>query len=247
MGFRVDVVAIIQARMNSSRLPGKVLQDVAGRTMLARVVRRVRRATRIDRVVVATTCGAKDDAIVDECCRLGVAWFRASATDVLSRYYYAARAFRAKTIVRITSDCPLIDPGLIDQVVGEFQAVRPDYASNCLQRTWPRGMDTEIMSSAALARAWREADLPYERTHVTPYIYMPPRRFRLHSVRGPEDHSDLRLTVDTPDDLALIRAIHASLNRDDDFTWREAVELLAAEPWLRELNKHSRQKDLVEG
>jgi spore coat polysaccharide biosynthesis protein SpsF len=243
----MKVVAILQARMQSTRLPGKVLLDLAGRTMLARVVRRVRRASGIDQLVVATSVASADDPIVAECRRLGVAWFRGSEPDVLDRYYQAAAAHQAEVVVRVTADCPLIDPGETGRVIRAFVEGEPDYASNILRRTYPRGLDTEVMSAATLARAWREADQPYQRAHVTPYVYQHPESFRLLSLTGEPDRSVHRWTVDSADDLELVRAVYRRMEGEDGFSWHEVLGLLHAEPWLAELNRHVRHKQLVEG
>jgi len=241
------IVAIIQARMGSTRLPGKVLADVAGRSMLARVWERLSRAATIDRVMVATTTEPPDRAVAAECDRLGAPCFRGSPWDVLGRYHDAAAACGAGIVVRVTADCPLIDPDVVDRVVHAFLDARPDYASNTLKRTWPRGLDTEVFTAAALARAYREARLPHEREHVTPYFYGHPQRFRLQSVTGPVRLGHLRWTVDTPDDLRLVRAIYARLGPGGAFSWRDAARLFEREPALAELNRHVRQKQLVEG
>jgi len=239
------VVAVVQARTGSTRLPGKVLADVAGRSMLARVCERLGRAETIDRVIVATTTGPADRAVAAECARLGVACFRGSEGDVLGRYHGAAAACGAGVVVRVTADCPLIDPEVVDRVVLAFLDARPDYASNTLTRTWPRGLDAEVFPAAALARAHREARLPYEREHVTPYFYGHPERFRLQSVTGPGRLAHHRWTVDTPDDLRLIRTIYARLGPDGTFSWRDAARLFDREPALADLNRHVRQKPLV--
>jgi spore coat polysaccharide biosynthesis protein SpsF len=241
------VVGIVQARMGSTRLPGKVLLDLAGRTMLARVVRRVGRAAGIDELVVATTVASADDPIVEECRQLGVACFRGSEPDVLDRYYRAAGAHQADVAVRITADCPLIDPGETGRVIRAFFERKPDYASNVLRRTYPRGLDTEVMTAATLARAWREADEPYQRTHVTPYIYQHPESFRLLAVTGEQDRSVHRWTVDSRDDLEFVRAVYLRMDGDDAFSWQGVLRLLCEEPWLAELNRHVRHKQLVEG
>jgi len=241
------VVAVIQARMGSTRLPGKVLLDLSGRTMLARVVRRAARAARIDAVVVATSTAPGDDPIVDECARLGVACFRGSEQDVLRRYYEAAAHHRADVVVRITSDCPLIDPGVTARVIGAFFEHAPDYVSNILRRTYPRGLDTEVMPRATLARAFHEATEPYQRTHVTPYIYQHPESFRLLGVTGDRDESAHRWTVDSPDDLELVRVVYERLGGDDAFSWLDVRRLVAEEPRLADLNRHVRHKQLVEG
>jgi len=261
------VVAIIQARMGSTRLPGKVLADIGGRSMLGRVCDRARRAARVDQVVVATTLEPDDQQIVDECARLQVACFRGSTEDVLQRYDQAARAFGADAVVRITADCPLIDPQVIDLVVAAFQKGGQApisakkgacpvfkigdcpllYASNTLRRTWPRGLDVEVMTAAALGSACREAREPYQRTHVTPYIYEHPDLFRLLAVAGPQDLSHWRWTVDVPEDLDFVRAVYGRLGDGETFSWRDVQQLLAREPALAELNRHVRQKQLVEG
>jgi spore coat polysaccharide biosynthesis protein SpsF len=243
----MKTAAIIQARMNSSRLPGKVLMDLAGDTVLARVVRRLRRANLIDEIVVATTCSAVDQAIVDECQRLRVRIFRGEENDVLDRYYHAAQGIDADGIVRITGDCPLIDPQITDNTIRWFLDQQPDYASNTLERTYPRGLDTEVMTWDALACAWREAHVPYQRTHVTPYLYENPDRFDILAVKGPVDYSDHRWTLDTPEDLAFIRAVYDRLDNDDGFSWHDALVVLQREPELAGLNRGVMQKALHEG
>jgi spore coat polysaccharide biosynthesis protein SpsF len=233
--------------MGSTRLPGKVLMDLGGESVLARVVRRLRRADLIDEIVVATTISAADNAIVSECERLSVAVFRGQENDVLDRYYHAAHWMNADAIVRITSDCPLIDPEITDNTIRAFINCKPDYASNALQRTYPRGLDTEVISCDALTRAWQEARFFYQRAHVTPYIYENPNRFRIVAVRGESDYSDLRWTLDTPEDLAFVRAIYERMDNNDSFSWRDVLALLEREPQLTELNCEVRQKALQEG
>jgi len=242
----MKLVAIVQARLGSSRLPGKALLDIHGRTMLARVVRRAGRSALIDRLVVATTEEKADEAIVSECEFLGISSFRGSEEDVLDRYYQAAKAFSADGIVRITSDCPLIDPEIIDRVVHAFLDRRPDYASNTQQSTYPRGLDVEVFTFDALERAWHEASEDFHHVHVTPYIYQHPDRFRILSVSGDEDWSCYRWTVDTKEDLALIRTIYEKIDKDDLFSWKDVLELFKREPNLAEINRHIRQKSLEE-
>ncbi len=243
----MKILAIIQARMGSTRLPGKVLRPIEGRPMLERVCERVRRSGAIDGLVVATTTEPGDRSILDECERLRIPVFRGSEHDVLERYHEAAGHHAADVVVRITADCPLIDPEVIDLVVSEFADRSPDYASNTLRRTWPRGLDTEVVTVAALHRARREATEPYERVHVTPYVYRHPELFRLHAVTGEEDHSGARWTVDVAEDLEFVRAVYRRLAAAGSFSWRDVLDLVASEPEIAELNRGVCQKQLVEG
>jgi len=243
--------AIIQARMSSTRLPGKVLLDLAGQPMLARVVERTQRARTIDRVIVATTVEPEDGPIFELCIDRGWAVSRGSRDDVLDRYYQAALSDGADPIVRITSDCPLIDPGVIDRVVERLRgtessqsaSVAIDYASNINpRRTYPRGLDVEAFPFAALSTAWREDHEPTGREHVTPFLYRHPERFRVALVESdrPEAASH-RWSVDTPEDYELLRRIYGQFG-DDNFTWEEVVALLAAHPQWVDLNRHIEQK-----
>jgi spore coat polysaccharide biosynthesis protein SpsF len=238
----VKVVAIVQARMGSTRLPGKVLMDLGGESVLGRVVRRLRRATLVDEIVVATTDSVADDAIIRECDWLDVGSFRGSEHDVLDRYYQATRACSARTVVRITSDCPVIDAELVDETIRVFRDKRADYTSNVFPRTYPRGLDIEVFSLSALERAWQEAHEPYQREHVTPYFYEHPELFRLASLCGPTDYSQYRWTLDTAEDLDLLRTIYARLGNSGDFSWRDAIKVMEREPQLAELNSHVVQK-----
>ena len=238
------IVAIVQARMGSTRLPGKVLKDLGGDTILARVVHRLRRARLINEIVIATTTSPADDSIVRECERLAVKCFRGSEQDVLDRYYQAAKVLSAEAVVRITSDCPLIDPELVDATVRTFLEKKADYANNVSPRTFPRGLDVEVLTFAGLERAWREAVKPHEREHVTPYFYEHPELFHLTSIQGESDYSAYRWTLDTSEDLELIRAIYSRLGNRDDFGWHEALAVMEREPELVDLNSHIIQKSL---
>lgn len=240
----MKVVAIIQARMGSTRLPGKVLMDLAGEPMLARVVNRCRRAALLADVVVATTTQPADEAIARLCEERGWPCVRGSEDDVLDRYHQAAEARRADVIVRITSDCPLIEPAVVDRTVKEFLDRQPgvDYACNVLpQRTFPRGLDVEVASRAALDRAWREDLNPAWREHVTLYIRRHPELFRLHGVMNDVDYSDLRWTVDEETDLALARRIYGHFGHDA-FSWGDVLALLAGHPDWSALNRSVKQK-----
>lgn len=242
----MKITAMVQARMGSTRLRGKVLKDLGGETALGRVVRRLRRAELIDEIVIATTTSESEEPILREARRLGVLSFRGDELDVLDRYYQAARAFQPDVVVRITSDCPLIDPEITDKTIGAFLRHRVDYASNALDRTYPRGLDTEVMTADALGMAWRKAKLPYEREHVTPFLYEHPELFKLLPVTNDVNYSAHRWTLDTREDLEFIRAIYARFENRDDFSWCDVIEVLEREPELVEVNRHVRQKVLHE-
>ena len=216
--------------------------DLEGQTVLARVVHRSRRAALVDQVVVATSMSAKDEAVVSECIRLGVEHFRGSETDVLDRYYHCARTFSADNVVRITADCPVIDPALVDLTIRTFWGGTFDYASNALIPSYPRGLDVEVFTMEALTRAWREASQAYEREHVTPYLCEHPELFRLVSVDEECGHSNFRWTLDTVEDLELLRAIYSRLSDCDDFCWKDVLEIMEREPQLTSINAHVVQK-----
>ena len=240
----MKVVAIIQSRMGSTRLPGKVLTDLAGEPMLVRVVNRVSRATVLDEIVVATTTRLQDERIVALCYANGWPCFQGSEEDVLDRYYRTAQVYQADVVVRVTSDCPLIEPQVIDLVVREFLARQPevDYVANILPpRTFPRGLDTEVMSLEALERAWREDENPAWREHVTPYIYRHRERFSCYGVTNEVDYSSMRWTVDTPEDLAFVRRIYEHFGHGR-FSWREVLAVLEENPEWLEINRHVQQK-----
>ena len=233
--------------MGSTRLPGKVLKDIGGKTMLARVVLRTKQARLLHEAVVATTAAAKDDDIVEECRRFDFSFFRGEEHDVLDRYYQTALAYKYDVIVRITSDCPLIDPKVIDSVIDEFLSKKPDYASNVLKRSYPAGLDVEVMTISVLEQAWREAEQSYERIHVTPFIYQNPDLFHLLRVGGEIDYSHYRWTVDTPEDLAFVRTIYKRFGNTDNIGWEEVLRLLESEPELADINRHIQPKSLMEG
>ncbi|MBV8051610.1 MAG: glycosyltransferase family protein [Acidobacteriaceae bacterium] len=238
----MKTVAIVQARMGSSRLPGKVLMDLGGRTVLGRVVKRVNRAVLVQQVVVATSSVPPDDAVASECQRLGVECFRGSEDDVLDRYYGCAQTFSADTVIRITADCPIVDPALVDATLRAFHENPCDYASNALVSWYPRGLDVEVFTIEALSWAWREARKAYEREHVTPYLYEHPELFGLVSVEAHCDYSQHRWTLDTAEDMELLRAIYARFGNRDDFGWRDVLQLMEREPELALLNSHVIQK-----
>jgi spore coat polysaccharide biosynthesis protein SpsF len=246
-----STIGIIQARMGSSRLPGKVLIDVGGKPMLYRVVVRARRAKYLGQVVVATTTDPGDEPVFDFCRAFGIPCYRGHPADVLDRYYQTAMAFGAKTIVRLTADCPLIDPYEIDRTLLAFFEHGVDFAANRLpppwKRTTPIGMDTEVVTFDALSRAWSEATEVYTREHVMPYLYEEEGRFNILLVDHVPDLGDLRLTVDTPQDLALIRQIFHHFGNSDDFSMNDVVTLLKEYPDWRSINAsvvHKTYKDI---
>ncbi len=263
---RPRTIAIIQARMGATRLPGKVLLDIGGQPMLVRVVERARRAGKLDAAIVATTSKDQDNPVDELCRERGYFCFRGSQTDVLDRYYQAAKASRAEVIVRITADCPAIDPQLIDLTVEAFQESGADFAANRLpppwSRTYPIGLDVEVVTFGALERAWQEARQPFQREHVLPYIYegipvdalrgsknalaASPRGFRVLLVNHDPDYGTLRWTVDTPEDLELVRQVYARFGNRDDFSWTDLLALFEREPGLARINASVRQKSGLE-
>lgn len=233
------IVAIVQARMSSTRLPGKVLAPVAGKPMLERQLERVRRSRMIERLVVATSEEPEDDAVAAAARAAGCDGFRGSLEDVLDRFTAAARYYEATDVVRLTADCPLSDPELVDDVLRVHLASGADYTSNVLEPRYPDGLDVEVLGVDALERAWSEAATPHDREHVTPFLLHHPERFLLRSVRGEQDLSRLRWTVDHPEDLAFVRAVFERfLPERPDFGWRDVLELLEREPRIAAANEH---------
>jgi spore coat polysaccharide biosynthesis protein SpsF len=240
-------VAILQARMTSERLPGKVLADVAGRPMIEHQLRRLSRCERIDELVIATTTNADDDPLVALAGRLGVRWHRGSEHDVLDRYAGAAREAGADLVVRLTSDCPLADAGEVDLVVAALEERRAtcDYASNGLEPSLPRGLDAEALWRDVLERTDRMATSKPAREHVTWFVYSErPELFALHSVRRPHDAADLRWTVDTEADLAMVRRLYGDLGlAERDVPLADTIAYVRAHPEIAAMNANVRQKD----
>ena len=236
--------------MGSSRLPGKVLKDICGKPLLVREVIRARRAQTLGQVVVATTDNTEDDRIIEVCRAHGIPCFRGDPHDVLERYYQAAQVFGAQTIVRLTGDCPVIDPQLIDRTVQGFFIAKADFAANRLpppwKRTTPIGMDTEVVSFENLSRAWGEAALKHEREHVMPYFYAQEGRFKVLLIEHQPDLGGYRLTVDTPEDLALIREIYSYFEGTDEFSLDDMIALLKQQPDLRAINAQVVHKNYQE-
>lgn len=205
------ILAVLQARMSSTRLPGKVMRPILGEPMIARQIERLRRCETLDRLVVATSLDPSDDPLAAHVEGLGVRVFRGALDDVLGRFQGAALAFGpAAHVVRLTADCPLADPEVIDACVRLHLVSGADYTSNTLQRTYPDGLDVEAMTAAALAAAAAEAEAPFEREHVTPFLYRRPERFRLAQLTQRRDLSDRRWTVDTAEDLLFVERVFAA-------------------------------------
>lgn len=234
MGRLMFVVGIVQARMTSTRLPGKVLADINGQPMLAYMLKRVLRAHRLHSVWVATTINAEDDPVVTLCETLGLPVFRGDEMDVLGRYALTAAKAKAEIVVRLTADCPLIDPNLIDQAIDLFESGGFDYLSNAIELSYPDGLDVEVFTRAALEEANKEAMLPFHREHVTPYLRtgvyadVPTGDFRVGYMRAPADFSHLRWTVDTPNDLECVRAIVK--NMPSKYGWMDVLSLITRQP-----------------
>jgi spore coat polysaccharide biosynthesis protein SpsF (cytidylyltransferase family) len=229
------VVAIIQARMTSTRLPGKVLTNIAGRTSLECMIARVRGSQRLSNIVVATTVNAADDPVVALCEKLGVATFRGDEVDVLGRFQAAAQSVDAAHIMRLTADCPMLDPGVLDDMIEMYTSGNWDYVSNCINRTYPDGLDAEVFTREALDEAAAVATHPILREHVTPYIRgvlpeLGAGDFRRGDLLFTADFSHLRWTLDTTEDLTLIRRLVSAL--PEGYSWLDAVALATREPEL---------------
>ncbi len=246
------MVAVIQARMSSSRLPGKVLKDIGGKSALDWMATRVRRAELIDEVVIATTTDPSDDPIVDYCRASGISYFRGSMPDVLDRVYQAARGFEADVVVRLTGDCPFIDPHMLDNNLHTFLTAKPplDFAANRLpppwKRTIPIGLDAEYCTFAGLETIWQQAREKHQREHVMPYFYEHPESFNILHITHEPDSGHLRWTLDTPEDLALLRKLAAHFEGRDDFSWLDVLALVEQRPELAEMNVQVNAKDYRE-
>ena len=238
-------VIIVQARMTSTRLPGKVLRTVLGKPLLEYQWERLKKVRGADEIVIATTINDTDRPIVEFCQTRGIACFRGSEADVLTRYYQAAMKFKADIVVRVTSDCPLIDPDVIDDAITEFCSYGDacDYLSNTVKRSYPRGLDVEVMSYVALEAAAHAARKPGEREHVTSYIYNHPYIFQLRQFASAEDYSSHRWTVDEPADLELINMMLEALYPvTPDFRLDDCLDLLERHPEWKAINAGIAQK-----
>jgi spore coat polysaccharide biosynthesis protein SpsF len=234
-----NVTAIIQARLGSTRLPGKTLMTIEGDTLLGHLVSRVKACTSVDNIIIATTNRSRDDEIVVFAKMHDLGFYRGSEDDVLDRFYKTAIEFDVRTIVRVTPDCPMLDPRVTDLVVSCYINGDYDYVSNAIRPTYPDGLDTEVFSFQTLEKAWQQAKLPSEREHVTAYVVKNPEVFRLYNVsKDEEDLSWMRWTVDTKEDLQFVRSIFAELHTPKGiFHMEDVVRLLKQKPELRQINQ----------
>jgi spore coat polysaccharide biosynthesis protein SpsF len=245
MEKRNKVAAIIQARMGSTRLPGKVLIKIQGKEILWHIVSRLKLSKKLDLIIIATTNNKKDDQIVQFCEINNLPVFRGSENDVLERYYLTSLKYKVDIVVRITADCPFIDPNVVDKTVNAYMVRKSNYdgASNIVFRTYPRGFDTEVFTSECLKNVWRQAKLKYEREHVTPYIYTHKDKFRIYSVKSKSNFSDMRLTLDEIPDLILIRKIYDYFKHTNRiFLLKDIVNLFRKNPYLKAINQNVEQK-----
>ena len=238
------IVIISQARMGSSRLHGKVLKEVCGIPLLEFHVKRLQQSKLAKEVIIATTTDAKDDAIAEFCDSRNITCFRGSEEDVLARYYGASKLSSCEHVARVTSDCPLIDPNIIDLVFREYFESRADYASNTLELTFPRGMDVEVFPSSLLERAFDEAQEQYEREHVTPWIRENKSVLKKNFSNNLGDQSHYRLTVDTKEDFDVVRKVIEKIYPEKAFSFNleEIINFLEEHPEVSEINSHVVQK-----
>jgi spore coat polysaccharide biosynthesis protein SpsF len=231
-------IAIIQARMGSTRLPGKILSNIEGKTMLERIIERVSAAELVDKVVVATSVEKEDDAVEAYIKKYGYCdLFRGSVDDVLSRFYECAKEYNASIIIRITADDPLKDPQLIDKAVAMLLKDKDlDYCSNTIEPSYPEGLDIEVFRYSALETAFNEAVLPSEREHVTPFIWKNPEKFKIQNFKLDRDLSTWRWTVDKQEDLEFMRSIFKKFKDKPMVSFEEVIQFLEAKPELMKIN-----------
>ena len=247
----MKVVCLVQARVGSTRLPGKILKEICGKTILHHEIDRLKKCKEIDEIVIATTDKEDDDKIVNEAKKLSVKYFRGSENDVLSRFYYSAKENNADIIVRVTSDCPCIDFEILDKMLiyfkEKYKEKQVDYLSNTIKRTYPRGYDIEIFTFSALEKSYINAEKEYEREHVTPYIYDKTNNFLKLPFENKDDYSEYRVTLDTIEDFIVIKNIFENLYyKNPYFKLNDVVQYLNDNLHIVDINKHIEQKKLGE-
>ncbi|GEK33619.1 cytidylyltransferase domain-containing protein [Kurthia sibirica] len=241
----MGVTAIIQARMGSTRLPGKIMKQVNGKSLLLHQIERIRKCKNIDRIIIATTIEEQDDEIVKFCEHNRIHYYRGAEHDVLARYYETWKAYGGETIVRLTSDCPIIDSEVVDDTIQYFKKNSFDYVSNTIERTFPRGMDTEVFSSSVLEKTYHEASLISEKEHVTAYIYTHANLFSIGSYKAQKDYSKYRWTVDTDEDFLVVKnLIETSARQKLPLNLLNAVKLMEHNPDWFDINAHIEQKKI---
>lgn len=241
------IICIIQARLGSTRLPGKILMKMGEMPVLWHVIQRVKKSKSVNKIIIATTLEEKDDPIVDFCNQYAIPFFRGSEDDVLDRYYQAAEKFKSKIIVRVTSDCPLVDAQVIDELINLFQKKHCDYVCNNMPPNYPHGLDAEVFSFSALEKAWKEAKNQFEREHVTPYIRLNPNKFKIKNLSNKKDLSKIRWTLDFKEDLEALREIYKLLGGKaltHDFTWLDVLKIYNEHPYIRKINKNVNWKEI---
>jgi len=245
--------AIIQARTSSTRLPHKVLMELpygSGITVLQQVIRRLKKSKKLDDIIIATTTDLADEKIMKISEKENVKRFKGSMDDVLERYYLAAKESELDTVVRVTSDCPCIDPEVVDLTIEKHINAKADFTSNILSRTFPRGLDTEVLSFRTLETAHLQANQKFEREHVCPYIYRShPTSFKIVSVEAPANlkADDIRLTLDTKEDYALLCLIYDHLfYKNKFFTTEDIIHLFRRKPWIKCINEKIIQKKILD-
>ena len=249
----MKTVAIVQTRTSSTRLPQKVLKELpyaSGITVLQQVIRRLKKTEKLDNIIIATTTDSEDDEIIHIAEKEQVLYFRGSKDDVLSRYYLAAEQNHIDHIVRVTSDCPCIDPKVVDAVIEKHLDTNSDFTSNVLRRTFPHGLDTEVINFEALRKAHLEAKQAFEREHVCPYIYKTnPKAFKICSFESSEKFfaPQIRITLDTEADYTLLCAVFDFLYADNEyFGAADIINLFQKKPWLKFITQNIRQKQSLD-
>lgn len=240
----MKIIVLVQARLSSSRLPGKVLQPLGSRVVVGQVFHQLSFLRNSSQIVLVTSVENSDSPLVDWAIEQNVPYYRGSLHDVLDRYYQAALYYKADAIVRITADCPLIDPQVVDVVIHRFMESGVDYCSNVLPPTFPDGLDTEVIKFSALQTAWREATLPSEREHVTPYIRNHPEQFTKTTVVHTPSLEQYRWTLDTAEDYDFLQRVVKEVEQPGKpIFYRQVLELLQQKPELMELNNHLKRNE----
>lgn len=240
----MKIGVIIQARMGSTRLPGKIMKKIEQKTVLEYVISSLEKSKFIQEIVIATTKNKEDDVIEDKVKKLGKKIYRGSQDNVLERYTFAARENKLDIVIRITSDCPLIDVNIVDSIISEFIDKKPDYISNTIKRTYPRGMDCEVFSINSLERAYTDAESDSDKEHVTPYIYKNQDKFKISNYCADEDNSKYRITLDVEEDFEVISFIIKEINNKRlDFSYESVIKIIE-DSKIYTINQHVEQKNI---